>query len=255
MPKRSISEKDLIKKYKNKTTLLHLAKTPIANDKCLIRSYPQLYALGFNVGGRPDGLWISRGAAWLEKARELENPQFPMCCYIYQIKIKPSANILNIKNESDFLRFDAEFPSYWINSDYFEIDFVDYVSGNKVHSRRRYNLDLNKLRKKSKESLKDILINNKIIFLSPEDAMTHCEFYRNVKIPIERFKYKDWAIIAEKYQGIIFNEWETNHAKTMNYLWFQSLDVASGCIWDVNSIDSMDLKYNKIDADKWESSN
>lgn len=247
-----VSERDLIKKYSDSGKLLHLAKTPIADkDKCFIKSYPQLYAIGFNAGGRPDGLWVSRGSAWIEKAKELDNPKFPVCCYIYNVSTCDDARILHVGDEEQFLEFDKNFPSYWINLDYFEVDFIDYLNGHAIRAERKYKLDLDKLRKRGGETIRDVMVSNNIIFNTAESALAGCEFYKRVKIPIERFKYKDWAAVAEKYQGIVFDTWNIADPQ-MKYLWFQSLDVASGCIWDVSAISNIDLLYNKISMDTWQ---
>jgi hypothetical protein len=248
-----ITEEQLIKKYTHDPILFHLAKTPIANkDKCLIKSHPQLFALGFNAGGRPDGLWVSRGSSWIAKAHELQNPKFPVCCYIYEVNFKPDAKILYVKTAEDFQRFDEQFPSYWINLDYFEVDFVDYINGKKIKRARKHTLNLKKLRKRAGESIKETLLNNNIIFENTSSAIEHCKFYNEVKIDIERFKYKDWDAISKDYHGVIFESWDLNDKTAMKYLWFQSLDVASGCIWDVQAIDSITLTYHKIDATTWE---
>lgn len=250
-----LSEEDLIDTYRDSDCLFHLAKTPIIDkDKKLIKTHPQLYALGFNSGGRPDGFWISRGSSWLETAKEIDNPKFPVCCYIYKV-VLDKRNILVINNAEEFHKFDKEFPNYWINMDYFEVDFVDYLTDKKVRVAKKHKLVLGNLRKKPGESLKEMLVNNNIIFLTPEDALAGCQFYNTVDIPIERFRYKDWAAVAEKYQGIIFEFWDIHDRDMMSILWFQSLDVASGCIWDASAIQDLTLSYHKIDASTWEYAN
>jgi hypothetical protein len=157
-----------------------------------------------------------------------------------------------VKTSEDFQRLDEQFPSYWINLDYFEVDFVDYLSGKKIKRARKHALNLKKLRKKTGESIKDILLGNNIIFETADAAIEHCKFYNEVRIDIERFKYKDWAAIAKDYHGVIFETWDLSDKSAMKYLWFQSLDVASGCVWEVAAIDSITLKYHKIDTTNWE---
>lgn len=249
---RHISEDDLIDTRFDDSTLLHLAKTPIADkDKHLVQSHDQLYALGFNAGGRPDGLWLSQGSTWLKKAKELNNPKFPVCCYIYSVVLKTDAKLLYIRNDDDFVKFDEQFPSYWLNMDYFTLDFTDYVTGKLVTSEKKYQLNLDKLRKRSGESFRSILINNNIIFTSAERARKGCAFYKKTKMLIERFKYKDWKEVASKYQGIVFDNWNFQRVKSMEYFWFQSLDVSSSCIWDISCIQDLKLLYNKIDSSTW----
>lgn len=252
MKRHGISEEDLIKKYKKSNKLFHLAKTPINDkNKSLIKIHPQLLVMGYNAGGRPDGLWISKGTTWLSTAKSISNPKYPTCCYLYEIVLKQSANILEINSQSDYEKFNKEFPDYWINMDYFEVDFLDYLHNKPIKTVKRYKLVLSKLRKKPGEKLRDTLIQNNIIFTNSTDAWSKCEFYRTIGIPIERFKFKDWSAVAAKYQGIMFNIWDINNKKLMYDLWFQSLDVASGCIWDITAIENVKLLYHKNDKSTW----
>lgn len=244
-----LTEDELIATIPN-DNLYHLAKTPIADkNKHLVKDYPQMYAIGFNAGGRPDGLWISYGNTWISKSKELDNPKFPLCCYIYKVILTSDVNILHIETQEDFEKFDKDFPSYWLNMDYFTVDFTDYTTGEIIFNEKKHKLILSKLRKKPGESVYETLLNNKIIFNDISSALSYCDFYKSTKIPIERFKYKDWSKVALKYQGIIFESWGQEYM--MNYLWFQSLDVPSGCIWDSNALAALELAYHKITADTW----
>jgi hypothetical protein len=243
-----ISDDDLI--HECKPVLIHLAKARI--DPCVHTRLSQLYAMGFNAGGRPDGLWLSEGSAWLKKVHELRNPKYPLCCYIYEAVLKPDARILRVRTDEDFAAFDARFPSYWLNMDYFTLDFVDYTTNKSVVAHKKYQLDLNKLRRRPGESMRDTLIGNNIIFTSAEAARNGCDFYAKTPLPIERFKYKDWNTVASEYQGVVFEDWHLARA-AISYLWFQSLDVSSGCIWDASCISRLNLLYSKS-GDTWENS-
>ncbi len=132
--------------------------------------------------------------------------------------------------------------------DYFEVDFVDKLTSATVTATKKHELDLSKLRKKPGESLYDTLVANNIIFTNAEDAR-HCVFYRDTMIDIDRFKYKNWAAVAEKYDGIVFGNYSLRAGA--KYFWFQSLDVASSCIWNTSCVLSVKLLFHKIE-NKWE---
>jgi hypothetical protein len=246
----SLGDNELIKKYSESEIFTHLSKTLIAEETRLLKTHPQLYAMGFNIGGRPDGLWFSKGSDWLKIARDLNNPRFPMCCYFYELTINPGAEIATIDTFEDFEQFDKKFPSYWINYDYFEVVFTDYLTGKKISQPRLYNLELDKLRKKG-NNFKEILLNNNIIFTNPDDAAQMCKFYKFVDMPVERFKYKDWNVISKTHSGVLFNIWDISDERLMKYMWYQSLDVASGCIWDTSAISGLKLLCDKIDSGIW----
>lgn len=233
-----ISEAAIIKRHISDTSYMHLARAPITR----LAEPKQLYAFGFNTGGRPDGFWFARGSAWLARARELG---LDACCYIYKANI--TGNLLTVKSDDEFKKFDESFPSYWLNMDYFDLNFTDYLTGKTTIRQKTHHLLLNKLRRHSGESLRETLINNHIIFATP-DAARYCEFYKNMpRAQLERFKYKDWAQVASVYSGILFENWESNKY-ARSYLWFQSLDAPSGCVWDPKCISELSLLYNKINA-------
>ncbi len=232
-----ITEAAIIKQHANDATYLHLARAPITQ----LTAPKQLYAFGFNTGGRPDGFWFARGSAWLARARELG---LDTCCYIYSADI--TGDILMIKSDDDFKKFDESFPSYWLNMDYFNLNFTDYVTGKTTIRHKIHHLDLDKLRRRPGETPRETLINNHIIFTDP--ANIQCEFYKNMsRVQLERFKYKDWAEVAAKHSGILFENWDSKYARS--YLWFQSLDAPSGCVWDPRCVSKLSLMYNKIGVD------
>jgi hypothetical protein len=244
-----LTDLDIIK-LADDASLLHLAKTPIYDkDKQLLKLHSQLYALGFNVGGRPDGLWLSYGNKWLAKTQELDNVAFPLCCYIYRVGINEE-KILKIRNDDEFLAFDGEFSSYWINMDYFTLDFTDYMTEKQHRKEKKYQLDLSRLRRQPREPMRSVLLKNKIIFDNVDTARAECSYYQTTDIPLERFKYKDWNEVGAKYQGIVFENWE-KCPRAMSYLWYQSLDISSGCIWDTTCINNLELKYSKVGENQW----
>ncbi len=248
-----ITEDDLIKKYRDNEILMHLARTPIVEkDRPAIALHKQFYAIGFNVGGRPEGFWFSQGTNWLAATRGFDNPAYPPCCYLYEVIPHKRAKILKIRNMADFKKFDAAIPSYWLNFDYYELDFTDYLTGESIVIKRKHNLDFSRMRHKPGEATKSVFINNNIIFTSAAQAKKQCEFYRTTKIPIERFKYKDWNEAVKKYDGIQFQIYDKKNKELMKYIWYQTLDVASGCIWNPTAVARVNLLYAKRDKLMWE---
>ena len=243
MPK--IKEKDLIKRLKGIT---HLARLPI--KKLNNKITPQLYILGYNAGGRPDGMWFSCGGDWLKFTTTINNSHFPPCCFIYDAKIYKS-KLLQINNYKDFKKLDKEVSSYWINFDYFDVNFADVLNNQIIQSNKIYDIDFEELYNVKQSQIKKYLVEKKLIFLSAKDALTYCEFYNNIDIPIERFKLKDWNSISHKYNGIVFNYYNKKDLKTMKYFWYKSLDVESICIWNPRSIISLKLDYYKISENEW----
>lgn len=248
-----MDDKELIQKYKTSNQLFHLSKTLI-DCQNFVTNFPQLLAMGFNVGGRPDGLWIAPGSTWLDKADSMHNTSFPNCCYIYEVNIPDSkmTKIKIISSDEDFDDFDKEFSgpgdNYWLNMDYFTMDFMDYLTSLKIHSERKCILNLCKLRRLPGESTWDILIKNKIIFADQKSAIDNCEFFKKSGIDVDRFRYKNWARVAKKYDGIQFLNWGMK-SSAIQHFWFQSLDIVSGCIWNMTDI-SLKLLYEKSDQ-KW----
>jgi hypothetical protein len=250
MEDKLITDNALIGRYAESVSYTHLSKTPIKPTH-LIKSHPQMYAMGFNIGGRPDGLWFSRGSSWLKVAHEINNPRFPVCCYLYEVEFDSTRtdNVIQISTLDDFEKFDNDFPSYWINFDYFEVQFTDYLTGTRVSRPKLHNLEIDKLRKHG--NFKETLLGNNIIFDTVEAAADSCEFYRDVNISPERFKYKDWNVISKTHSGIIFDIWDIENPALMKYLWYQSLDTISGCIWDTSVISEMKLLCEKVRSGFW----
>ncbi len=224
------------------TDLIHLAKTPVDVKNLYYANQP--YTYGFNVAGRPEGFWIAQGGTWIQKALEYKNPYFPTCCYVYKVAMDTD-NILFINNEEDLKKMDEEISSYWLNMDYYNLQFLDSETNTKIVTEEKYMLDISKLNKKN--TLWDTLVASKIIFTNPDDAKQHCEFYQKTDIPIDRFKYKDWNEVSKKYQGVYIDY----SALSGHYFWVQLLDIPSWCIWDGSKIKEVKLLYNKIETNLW----
>ncbi len=248
-----LSDDELIKHYAKQrpATFIHLARTPILDkSKHIVVTAKQLYVNDFNITGRPNGLWMALGSYWIKKVKGFNNPQYPLCCYIYEIVFKNSARPLVIKNDADFIEFDNEIDSYWLNMDYFGITFDDRITKESFVSTKLYPFNFNSLRKKDGETFWTIFINNNIIFTDPKTAKKHCAFYKNKK-NMEQFKFKNWAHVASKYDYIMFQNWSVKNRESMKYFWYQTLDASTGCILNSDAIKDVKLTHHKVDATSW----
>lgn len=250
-PPAGLTNDDLILVLKSSDSLYHLAKTPIlSKDTSLLRRFPQLYVYGYNVGGRPEGLWAAKGATWLEFVGELCSTSFPLCCHLYDIRISSGARILHITNGTDLRKFDKQFPSYWLNLDYFSLDFRDYLTGKPIVSPARHVFSPAKLRRNQNHTWLETLIDNKIVFRTKAEARAGCQFYRDTSFPLERFKYKNWDEVSKVYEGASF-AYDRKDKDMMHYFWYQSLDIPSMCVWDVNRIQAIIPAYSKNARGLW----
>ena len=260
--------KDLDLQLCDDNTFFHLSKTPctsiLKDGKNVLTPIPtfQTYVNGFNPYGKPNGLWCCYKSDWITFIQDVLD--WTPCCYLYMVKILPNNKILKINNISDFQKFDAEFPSYWFNMDYDLIysEIYDRYSEKTIRFPRKKIFNYNKLVKKEDWSLYGVLHKNNIIFNNIKTAKNICKFYRDTQCPIERFKYKDWNIISNTYDGVQFNteftipddisEKKANEIRKMiYYIWYQTVDVKSICIWDITVIQDIYIKYLKIGTDMW----
>jgi hypothetical protein len=51
----------------------------------------------------------------------------------------------------------------------------------------------------------------------------------------------DWEQIAERYQGILITPYQWACRNDLNTFWYYSWDCASGCIWDPEAIESLEV--------------
>lgn len=54
-------------------------------------------------------------------------------------------------------------------------------------------------------------------------------------------KYVDWIKVKEKYQGIIIAPYQWQCRWALETSWYYGWDCASGCIWDLNAVESIKL--------------
>ena len=52
-------------------------------------------------------------------------------------------------------------------------------------------------------------------------------------------KYIDWLRVAQEYDGIIFSPYWHTLRFDIDLMWYSTIDVASGCIWNVEAIESI----------------
>lgn len=241
-----ISDDELVERYIGRPILTHLARTPIG----ALENSLQRYVSGFSIGGRPNGLWVGVGGDWLRAVKHYNVTQYPLCCYVYEITLRQNANVFYVRNAADFADLDARFPSYWINMDYFDLDYTDKVTGTVIKWTRLRNLRLDQFKMNPNESFVDFLVRLNVMFRSTKAARAGSSFYKKTKMNMEHFRFKDWAAVAREYQGIIVENWGQDPA-LMVYLWYQSLDVSSGCIWDCSVIQDYNMTYYKVGTNVW----
>lgn len=255
MSKETIEQKDLIQSGmlgSESLNLWHLSKNKIDSLRKAICE--QNYIFGYNLGGRPNGLWITYGAQWLKYTSLINSTQFVPCCYIYEIELTKQPNILHIDSIADLRALDTDVASYWINYDYFTINFVDYLTGRKISSEQQKKFLFDDILKNKKDKNKDIrraLLDLGLIFDSVESARANCSFYGRIGIDAERFRYKDWNDLTEKYDGIAFNYFNKRDPDFMWYIWYQTLDIPCMCIWNTSAVAGHILKYNKANSNDW----
>lgn len=220
---------------KNKNLYLHLSR--YNKTKKDLENVHQPLVEEFNCGGRPNGLWYSHGNSWINLLVKNKNvhPIFKTCCYLYELKLNKE-NILDINNIEKLKLFDAKYPDYWLNNEeYYLCDFrglnptkfIDYSDFQTFNKNKR---------------LFDYLESKNVVFSNETDFRYHIKKYKIDfnKDDIELRRCKRWDIVSEKYNGIEFSPF-INHNNIKNINWYKSIAIDSGCIWDVSSINSMNL--------------
>jgi hypothetical protein len=240
---KTLSHRELINEFYTNPAYVHLSKSPAVT----FVPQPQTFAFGNNTGGRPEGMWISHGVDWLRFTAQTADPTYNSYRYLYQIEFDLAR--ICVVNRENFAQFDQLVPSYWLNFDYFNIDIKDKISKTRYIHSGELKFNFASLRKKSHETMYDILIANNIIFDNITSARK-CTFYSKMgNALIERFKFKNWSYVSKTHAGVYFPDYTDNHPAN-NYFWYQSIDIPSGCIWDPAGV-KINLKYIFSD-DKWQ---
>lgn len=209
--------------------LYHLSKLETLEPQ----SQPQLYTYGFNAGGRPDGLWFARGDTW-RAIRTRDAVTRTTDRYMHRIIVDES-RVLRVGSTADCERLDDLYGHYWLNYEYFNLDFTDATTGQHFAYRGRAQLSWPELSKRPGQTLREIMIENGVISLSAEDAARSCPLYRELPADtVERFRFPDWGRVSEQWDGVWFDF--DAASPNMRYFWYQSLDAPSGCVWAADAV-------------------
>lgn len=232
-----MNDKEMVKYLNKKKINSHISPKKIKE----IKYNEQELVSGFNAGGRPNGFWYSIGGAWLKFLIDNEGylmDRYRPCCYIYSIKFKSKKNILSIKNPNKSKIFDYGY--YWMSPN-------DLSRGaNYIRRLSKIHLPLKRLfvRSSSKDGfINNLVKKNKIIIDEDKLIDTFDEHfnYSLTKKEIKYWKYPRWDLIENDYCGVEYPK----HKHTDKYFWYDSVDVSSGCIWDTDCIQSIDLIATK----------
>lgn len=187
----------------------------------------------FNLGGRPNGMWYSIGGNWLKFLIDNEailNEKFAPCCFIYKLNIDYK-HILKIKNPDRF-----KYKHYWLEP-------KQIVRGAKRLKELSNKTALKKLFTRSSSIGTNLylnLIKKKKIYADYNEVKEILYYDHNInasKKEINYYKYPRWDLIATQYDGVEF----PNFKATYKYFWYDSIDVSSGCIWNIDAIKSFEL--------------
>ncbi len=96
--------------------------------------------------------------------------------------------------------------------------------------------------------IKRMIANQIYLGYEPKACAKFIKKYEDIFWIIEKIKHKRWDAFARNYSGIIFHTYQ-NEAN--EYLWFDSLDIASGCIWRPEGVVNMKLYAVKVGRDSW----
>lgn len=55
-----------------------------------------------------------------------------------------------------------------------------------------------------------------------------------------RIRYIDWSKVKDTYGGLVISPYQHFFRLDPDYMWYCSWDCASGCIWDLNNIDTVE---------------
>jgi hypothetical protein len=74
------------------------------------------------------------------------------------------------------------------------------------------------------------------------------EFHVKCAFPTIATYYLDWPSIARRWQGIIIAPYQYSRRLNSKTAWYYPWDCASGCIWDLDAIRSIELVTEKCHA-------
>lgn len=231
---------ELVKYLSSKDIMTTVSKEPIKEFK----NVEQNLINGYNIAGRPNGIWYAHNGDWLKYIIEHNMKKtFTDCCYLYQIEPNYKCILkINTKTKLKSLKF------YYHNAHNF-IGLLESI-GLRGFPLSKYET-LNKIKTDYKTLLKE-----RLIFDNPEDLKNSIiDVYGGRKIPlslINEFALPRWDLIAKKFCGVEFIPYFTGYAK--KNFWYDSLSIPSGCIWNRTGIKNYKLIAKKI-KDKWKLTN
>lgn len=233
---------EVVERCRRMDSLLHLSRTELTTAQ--LETRPQFFIYGYNSGGRPEGLWVAPGASWIGKLHVCNWENYPLCCFIYEVVLKPDARIIEINTYDDFLAFEREASHYWINFDYVGIQSVDQngVSVNYPATKTWKFMDLPQY-----SNIYETMLHAGIIFDSAEAALAGSKFYSSDNI--NWWRYPAW--VGLNADGIRINNWETLNVRAGVH-WISSLDVSSACIWNTQAVADMKLLFREIAPNCWD---
>jgi hypothetical protein len=63
--------------------------------------------------------------------------------------------------------------------------------------------------------------------------------YGKELLPGLSMQYIDWARVVDDYDGVIFSPYHWHLRFDMDIFWYNTIDVSSACIWNVEAIESI----------------
>lgn len=182
----------------------------------------------YNCGGRPAGMYVSKGEGWLDliSSKLRINLMFKQYATVYAVDFNKS-NIIEILSLDDLRKFDNIIPDYWINPNF---NTGCYTSMQKYRS-PIHTVPIPEI-VESSNSLAEGLLSHKVIFDTREPWLEACKT-AGLTDPMKAnlWRLKRWDIVAKKAKGIIFDKFYTSYKE----MWYKSLSVQCACIWDVTA--------------------
>ena len=143
------------------------------------------------------------------------------CSYIQSIHIKPNGLWLSCETK---IKEDISWQE-WCEIHQYRLDRLKY-----------------KHKVKLKPNIKLITIHDEKSLIQFSEQYRTKNHHRTKNHPVLKINlHMDWITIAKSHQGIMI--YPTQHALRFDskLSWYHSWDCASGCIWDTNAIESIEL--------------
>jgi hypothetical protein len=91
----------------------------------------------------------------------------------------------------------------------------------------------------------DFYKSKKVIFDNKEDYLNEMKNYF-IDIDVNSEGLIRWDKLSHKYHGVEFNNYHKNR-KTPN--WYNTLDVNSGCVWNMKAVQELTLLGSVVEYD------